>query len=152
MAAFLFNFQIEGSTADCKDRERNREFEKQPMNVGSTVAIGVCTRGRDESEGLKSASLSDHNGELEHKCGLVSISEDSVTWLYRPGGVCALLQGAQMVVFQDYNVEVLMSRTIPTAFHNSALSLRDASLIRDVEEFSSACQFVMVTGVCLSRR
>ena len=255
MAAFSFNFLIEGSTADCEDGERSSEFEfvsNQPTNVGSTVAIGACTRGRDESEGLKSASVSDHNGELEHKCGLVSISEDSVSGLCRPGGaqenvgvpvasynrevvqlndkieivcltdvralssenfaeegmlggeapsselqlsvvqqaqkassdliagvyeggmkiwecavdlasfllsnnalccgkqvmelgcgvglpgVCALLQGAQMVAFQDYNVEVLTSRTIPTAFHNGALKGRQ---FRDVEEFSSACQF-----------
>lgn len=53
-------------------------------------------------------------------------------------GVCALLQGAQLVVFQDYNVEVLMSRTIPTAFYNGAPKGRQ---FQDVKEFSSVCQF-----------
>ena len=33
-------------------------------------------------------------------------------------GVCAVLQAAQLVAFQDYNAEVLTSRTIPTAFYN----------------------------------
>lgn len=53
-------------------------------------------------------------------------------------GVCALLQGAQLVVFQDYNIEVLTSRTIPTAFCNGALKGRQ---FQNIDEFSSVCQF-----------
>lgn len=53
-------------------------------------------------------------------------------------GVCALLQGARLVAFQDYNVEVLTSRTIPTAFCNGAPKNRQ---FQNVEEFLRVCQF-----------
>lgn len=53
-------------------------------------------------------------------------------------GVCALLQGARLVAFQDYNVEVLRTRTIPTVFCNGALK---SGQFQNVEEFSSVCQF-----------
>ena len=53
-------------------------------------------------------------------------------------GVCAVLQAAQLVAFQDYNAEVLTSRTIPTAFYNG--TLRNGQF-QNVEEFSKVCQF-----------
>lgn len=52
--------------------------------------------------------------------------------------VCAMLQAAKLVAFQDYNAEVLTSRTIPTAFYNGTLK---NGQFQNVEEFSKVCQF-----------